>query len=273
MSVQTGDFGRECVTVMDTPGRNGQSDYQTPSDTQVDGGTLTISPSVPKSIAIIPARIGSKRIPRKNIRDFSGRPIITYPLRAAHASGLFDRIVVSSDSGVVGGIAAAEKALYFHRDPKVGTNSDTASMYSVVNEVLVHYATLGELYDYVCMIYATAPFLTAARLQEGYKYILDGYQFVFPMYRTPHPERSLYDAAGSMRPRFPYEFGMNSNYWPENYHPAEGWWWANAVSLETYKGWWGERNKGVLVPKWEVQALDTEDDWREAEDRYRRGEG
>ena len=197
---------------------------------------------------------------------------MTYPIRAAHESGLFDRVVVSSDSHEVGAVAARERAVYFQRDPKLGTNSDRASMYSVVNEVLTHYSTQGELYDYVCMLYAPAPFLTAARLQEGYKYMLEGYQFAFPMYKTQHPERSLYNAAGSMRPRFPYEFSMNSNYWPDNYHPAEGWWWANAVSLEVYKGFWGERNKGVLVPEVEAMVIDTEEDWRRAETKYRAGE-
>ena len=230
---------------------------------------LTISPSVPSSIAIIPARIGSKRIPRKNIRDFHGKPILTYSIRAALDSGLFDHVVVSTDSDAVGMVAVKEGAKYFKRDP--GLAADSVAMYSVVNEVLTHNAASAELYDYVCMIYACAPFLTAQRLQQGYVHMVDGYQFVFPMYKTPHPERSLYDADGSMRPRFPYEFDLNSNYWPDNYHPAEGWWWAKTTALEIYRGFWGERNKGVLVSADEVQTLDTEDDWAIAEARYRIG--
>ena len=116
----------------------------------------------------------------------------------------------------------------------------------------------GDIYDYVCMIYACSPFLTKARLIEGYGYLLDGYQFVFPMYKTAHLERSLYNDKGSMRPRFPYEFNMNSNYWPDNFQPAEGGWWASVSAREAYRGFWGDRNKGVLVPKDEAQVIDTE---------------
>ena len=197
---------------------------------------------------------------------------MTYPILAALESGLFDRVVVSSDSNEVGAIAAREGAVYFKRDPKLGTNSDTAPMYNVVNEVLTQYAALGELYDYVCMLYATAPFITAQRLQEGYKHILDGHQFVFPMYKSPHPERSLYARGMSMTPRHPYEFQQPSNMYPESFHPAEGWWWAQSVALELYKGFWGDANKGILVPDVEAMVIDTEDDWRLAESRYRRGE-
>ncbi len=267
------------------PGNSGLGWSESLEDTDLDGPsscphastikesttTPTISLSQPHNIAIIPARIDSKRIPRKNIRHFCGKPIIEYPIRAALDSGLFAQVVVSSASDEVGSIAIRAGAVY-HKRP-VSLSGDKVGMYAVVQDVLVRHADKGETFDHVCMLYAASPFLTPARLHQGHEYMVEGFEFAFPMYKTTGPERVLYEDQGSMRPRMPYEFSLSGYYSPPAYAVAEGWWWAQALTLELHRGFWGDRNKGVIVPSNEVQVIDTEEDWADAERRYEALEG
>ena len=192
--------------------------------------------------------------------------MVAYSIAAALESKLFDHVVVSSSSRAVGDIAIEAGAEYHERPVKLASNDTT--MYAVVHDVLTRYSGEGELFDNVCMLYACAPFLTAERLCEGHEYLSKGYEFVFPVVRTAPVERALYEDRHGMRPRFPYEFSMDSRLYPPCFHPAEGWWWASGVALAIHGGWWGDRNKGVRVPEAELQAIDTEEDWADAERRY-----
>ena len=217
-------------------------------------------------IAILPARAGSKRIPRKNIRDFCGKPIIEYSIKAALESQLFESVVVSSDDDRIGSIAAQAGAVYYRRHP--ASARDNSPMVDAVREVLNYQANRGEVFDKVCMIYPCAPFLTGARLQEGYLHMTDGYDFCYPVFHGPPMERAMYINNGKIHPRMPYHFSRNGQDWPESYYPAEGWWWARCSSIEIYNALYGGWDYGLVVPRHEVQAIDTEEDWKEAEHRW-----
>ena len=120
------------------------------------------------TICIIPARGGSKRIPRKNIRPFLGSPIIAYSIRAAQESGLFDEIMVSTDDAEIATMAQMYGAsVPFARSSE--TSSDTASTAAVLTEVLQTYAQRGHQYDHACCLYPTAPFVTADRLRDAWR--------------------------------------------------------------------------------------------------------
>ena len=126
-----------------------------------------------KAIAIITARGGSKRIPRKNIKEFCGKPIIAYSIEAAKQSGVFDEIMVSTDDEEIAEVARKYGAnVPFMRSEK--TASDYATTGDVIDEVLTEYEKRGQTFDIVSCIYPTAPFIRAERLVEGMKLITSG---------------------------------------------------------------------------------------------------
>ena len=119
-----------------------------------------------KSLAIITARGGSKRIPRKNIKDFLGKPIIAYSIEAALESGVFDEVMVSTDDEEIAAIARKFGAnVPFMRSE--ATSNDYATSADVINEVIEKYSEKGVKFDYACCIYPTAPFITASKLKEA----------------------------------------------------------------------------------------------------------
>ncbi|HEY1054422.1 MAG TPA: pseudaminic acid cytidylyltransferase, partial [Emticicia sp.] len=123
-------------------------------------------------IAIIPARGGSKRIPRKNIKDFCGRPILAYSIQAALDSQLFDEVMVSTDDGEIAEISTQYGAsVPFFRS--ADNANDYATTASVLTEVLDSYTNLGKKFQYGCCIYPTAPFVTAQKLKDAYQLLAD----------------------------------------------------------------------------------------------------
>ena len=120
-----------------------------------------------KRLAIITARGGSKRIPKKNIREFCGKPIIGYSIQAAKDAGVFDTVMVSTDSEEIAAIAKQEGAeVPFLRSEE--TSGDFATTSDVILEVLLQYEARGEVFDEVCCIYPTAPFVTAEKLKKAF---------------------------------------------------------------------------------------------------------
>jgi len=186
-------------------------------------------------------------------------------MEVAKASGLFDRIIVSSDSDEVGGIASRARGVQYHRGKAHG---DMDTMYDVVEDVLSRYETLEDHYEYVCLMYACAPFTTVERLVEGYSKVTQGYDSAIPVYAGPHCERAMFIRDGALYPRDPLDFVDNSNYWADSLYPAGGWWWASHTSLMMYKRMFGSHNWGVVVGRDEIQEIDIEEDWADAERRY-----
>ena len=121
-----------------------------------------------KIIAIIPARGGSKRIPRKNIKDFCGRPIMSYSIEAAKNSGLFDEIMVSTDDEEIAAVAKRYGASVPFLRSAAGS-SDYATTAQVVLEVVEAYKKAGEEFTYICCIYPTAPFITAGKINTAFQ--------------------------------------------------------------------------------------------------------
>ena len=149
-----------------------------------------------KNIAIIPARGGSKRIPRKNIKPFMGKPIIAYSIEAAMQSELFDEVMVSTDDEEIAEIARKYGAkVPFMRSAE--TSNDYAGTADVILEVLKKYKDLGREFDTICCIYSTAPFVTSGKLMEAYSKLTDGIDFVFTCVAYSYPvQRSLHIVDG-----------------------------------------------------------------------------
>ncbi len=223
-----------------------------------------------RSRAIITARGGSKRIPRKNIKEFCGKPILAYSIEAARESGLFDTVMVSTDDKEIAEIALQYGAeVPFFRSE--ATSNDFATTNDVLMEVLDEYEKRGEHFDITCCIYPTAPFVTAAKLQKAMKLLLESdadtvmavVAFSFP------PQRAMVVREGRLVFEYPQYLDSRSQDLEPHYQDAGQF---DIMWTEKYR-----INKRVLVgnilpmvvPELEVQDIDNETDWKIAEMKYR----
>ena len=219
------------------------------------------------NVAVIPARGGSKRIPRKNIRSFAGKPMIAYSIGVAQESNLFDRIIVSTDDKEIEEIAKVHGAEVPFLRPAVLSND-----YAGTTEVIAH-ATQWMLDQQwpvkaICCIYATAPFLCADDLKRGLEALESGpWDFAFtvtefdaPIFRSfrRHPE-------GGIEMFFPDQFSIRSQDLPEALHDAGQFYWGRPASWLEHKLIFDRHSFPVVIPRWRVQDIDTEADWRRAE--------
>jgi pseudaminic acid cytidylyltransferase len=221
-------------------------------------------------IAVIPARGGSKRIPRKNILPFAGRPIIAYSIEAARRSGLFDRVIVSTDDAEIAGVAAAAGAeIPFLRpmslaDDHTGTNA-------VVRHALEWLAEQGDAVTHVCCIYATAPFLQSCYLQRGYDLLMASRKsFAFSVTSFPFPvQRALrLNAAGEIEAMYPEYRQTRSQDLPAAYHDAGQFYWGTTAAYLRGDVIFSTASLPVVLPRHMVQDIDTLEDWRRAELMY-----
>lgn len=221
-------------------------------------------------LAVIPARGGSRRIPRKNIRIFAGRPIIAYSIAAALQSGMFDRVVVSTDDEEIAKVAVAHGAeAPFMRpaslaDDYTGTNA-------VVKHALGWMAEHGCRVEHACCIYATAPFVRALDLRAGYARLRDtGKSFAFAVTSFPFPiQRAIrITPAGTVEPVFPQYAGSRSQDLEEAYHDAGQFYWGEATAFLGDVELFSAASVPVLVPRHRVQDIDTLEDWERAELLY-----
>jgi N-acylneuraminate cytidylyltransferase len=223
------------------------------------------------TVAIIPARGGSKRIPRKNIRSFAGKPIIAYSISAARACGLFDRVIVSTDDEDIAQTARQYGAeIPFMRpaqlaDDYTGTNAVTRQAIEWLNE---H----GEDVGIACCIYATAPFLQVRYLAEGHEKLLaTGKSFAFSVtsYAFPIQRAITINPAGEVEAMHPENYYVRSQDLPEAYHDAGQFYWGTAEAFLTDLVPFSTVAVPVVLPRYLVQDIDTEEDWRHAEFMYR----
>ena len=151
-----------------------------------------------KAIAIITARGGSKRIPKKNIKEFCGKPIIAYSIRAALDSGIFDEVMVSTDSEEIAEIARAYGAkVPFMRSAK--TSDDFATTADVLMEVLERYQEMDRTFDVMSCIYPTAPFVTPQKLQSAYDTLTkEQAVMAMPVVAFSYPPQRSYVLNGNM---------------------------------------------------------------------------
>jgi len=221
-------------------------------------------------LCVIPARGGSKRIPRKNIRPFLGRPILAYSIEAARESGLFDRIMVSTDDVEIAEIAHGLGAeIPFMRpaelaDEHTGTNA-------VVRQAIQWHATQGSSVTHACCIYATAPFVQVRDLREGLDRLLSsGKSFVFSVTAYTHPvQRALrLNARGEIEALYPEYRNTRSQDLEPAYHDAGQFYWGTAAAFVDDVATFSSAALPVILPPYLVQDIDTEEDWRRAELMY-----
>ncbi|MEP1611070.1 MAG: pseudaminic acid cytidylyltransferase [Roseobacter sp.] len=223
-----------------------------------------------RRLAIIPARGGSKRIPRKNIRDFRGKPIIAWSLDAALTSELFDEVLVSTDSPQIASVAREfGAAVPFLRSAE--SSDDYATTADVILEVLRCYEQEGQCFDEVCCLYPTAPFVTAASLQKGLSLLRKSkFDAVFPVVRYDYPIwRSLkVTENGKVALNFPENLNVRSQDLPPAYHDAGQWYWLKTASFLRDGIVFGDNTGSIQLPASQVQDIDTEEDWATAEMKH-----
>ena len=221
-------------------------------------------------IAVIPARGGSKRIPRKNIRPFAGVPIIGYSIIAALESGLFDRVIVSTDDAGIAAVARQFGAeTPFLRPPEIA--DDYASTNAVVKHAIEWFRARGEAPDYACCIYATAPFVQPEYLRQGYAMLAaSDKQFAFSVTSFPFPiQRALRLVDGGAVDAFAPEHRLTrSQDLEEAYHDAAQFYWGRADAFVDGAVLFSPVSLAVILPRHLVQDIDTLEDWQRAELMY-----
>lgn len=222
-----------------------------------------------RRLCIIPARGGSKRIERKNIRPFEGIPVIAYSIGAALASGLFDEVMVSTDDLEIADVARDWGAsVPFLRNES--TSGDFATTADVISEVLDAYKTRGKEFDVLCCLYATAPFVTPQRLKEGLETMGQGSgAFTCVRYSYP-PQRGLKILKdGRVTMAHPEFATARSQDLDPLYHDAGQFYFCRVPAFLAEGTLWGSDTRPVELPETEVQDLDTPLDWALAEMKYR----
>ncbi|WP_130837363.1 pseudaminic acid cytidylyltransferase [Lachnoclostridium sp. Marseille-P6806] len=221
------------------------------------------------SLAMITARGGSKRIPRKNIQEFCGKPILLYSIEAALCSGVFDEVMVSTDNAEIAALARRSgAAVPFLRSEK--TAGDYASTDEVIAEVLDRYAQEGRRFDRFACLYPTAPFLTPARLREAMA-LLDAHESVMPVvaYSYP-PQRSVVIREGRLVRCFPEYLNARSQDLERFYHDCGQFYCCRTEAFLRDLTTDVEDLAPLILGEQEVQDIDTPEDWRIAEEKYRR---
>ena len=221
-------------------------------------------------LAVITARGGSKRIPRKNIKDFCGKPIMAYSIEAALESGAFDTVMVSTDDREIAEIAEKYGATVpFFRSEK--TSNDYAVTSQVLAEVLEEYESRGQRFDRMCCIYPTAPFITAERLRTGME-LLEEKQAdsVLPVVRFSFPpQRGVVLEDGFLKFKWPEHRNTRSQDLEPFYHDVGQFYCANVESFRKQQTLVMERTVPLIMSELEIQDIDTEEDWKLAEQKYR----
>lgn len=223
-----------------------------------------------KNIAIIPARGGSKRIPRKNIKDFLGKPIIAYSIQAALDSGLFDEVMVSTDDVEIAKVAIEYGAkVPFMRSNE--TANDFATTMDVLKEVVLRYRANNKQFDNVCCIYATAPFATSEKLKDAYKLFHEKkYDTVFPIMNFSFPiQRSLKrNDEGKIDFAKPEFANARSQDLEKRFHDAGQFYWTRSEIIETKDIMITDNTGGLIISEIEGQDIDNDTDWKLAELKY-----
>lgn len=220
-----------------------------------------------RNLAIIPARGGSKRIPRKNIKLFLGKPILAYSIEAALGTDLFDEVMVSTDDEQI-----AEVARQYGAEVPFMRSSETANDYAttadVLNEVLKNYRTQGKEFDNFCCLYATAPMIQSKDIISAFDRLQhSNFTSVYPVVRFSYPIWRCLDLAkdGSMKRHWPEFESSRSQDLPKAFHDTGTFYWYKT------KEWLSgiQNTGGIEVEEIYVQDIDTESDWKLAEMKYK----
>ena len=223
-----------------------------------------------RTIAVIPARGGSKRIPRKNINDFCGKPMIAWPIEAAKASGLFDHIIVSTDDAEIAEVAKEwGTEVPFMRPPEL--SDDHASTDSVVLHAVQESQRIYGSLRLGCCVYATSPFLTTGDLNRGLDMLLaHKATSAFPVVKYDFPIEQAFLLDGA-RPcaTWPDKLKERSQDLPDHYHDAGMFYWFDVEKFLTESRLFCDDSVAFVIPSDRYQDINTPEDWEHAEIRFR----
>ena len=218
-------------------------------------------------IAVIPARGGSKRIPRKNIKEFFGKPMLAWSIEAAISSNLFDQIIVSTDDQEIAKVAESLGAnIPFIRPEKI--SDDFATTTDVIAHAVEWMIEENYSVEAVCCIYATAPFIRFSDLQESYKifnsgnweYVFTATDFAAPIFRSFKKNQE-----NGLEMFYPQFFDTRSQDLPEAFHDAGQFYWGKPSAWLDGKRIFDQHSTALIIPRFRVQDIDTDEDWIRAE--------
>ena len=223
-----------------------------------------------RAIAIITARGGSKRIPRKNIRDFCGNPIISYSIDAAISSNIFTEVMVSTDDNEIAKIALENGAqVPFYRSSK--NSDDYSTTADVLIEVLSEYEKKGLKFDYLCCIYPTAPFVTSEKLKLALKKMInEKAEAIIPVVKFSYPpQRAFIIKDDKLIYKYPENVFKRSQDLESLYHDAGQFYFIKVETFMKNKTLVCKNTIPLIVDELSVQDIDTEEDWKMAELKYK----
>ena len=218
-------------------------------------------------LAVIPARGGSKRIPRKNIRDFCGKPMIAWSIQAAKHSGLFEHIIVSTDDQEIA--ATAEQfggEVPFMRPTELA--DDLTATQPVIKHALHEAQARWGTIDYACCVYATAPFIRVRDLQAAYNQLVSSdADYAFSVTSYPYPiQRALkMTANGGVTMFHPEHLQSRSQDLEKSFHDAGQFYWGRARAWLMEEPLFSARAIPIILPRHLVQDIDDSEDWERAE--------
>ena len=218
------------------------------------------------NIAIITARGGSKRIPKKNIQSFCGKPIIAYSIEAALGSKLFNEVMVSTDSEEIAEVAKHYGASVPFMRSEANSN-DYATTADVLREVLTEYEKLGKTFDYMCCLYPTAPFITAEKLRTAFNHMKEAEaDALTPVVAFSYPpQRAFIIRDGFLQYTHPEFIKTRSQDLEKIYHDCGQFYFYKVSSFLSNLG---IKTVPLIIPEAEVQDIDTLSDWKIAEIKY-----
>lgn len=222
------------------------------------------------NVAIIPARGGSKRIPGKNIRKFSGKPIIAYSIKAAQECKVFDRIIVSTDCKRIAEVAKSAGAeVPFIRPSEL--SDDHTPTAPVLEHAIRWFESTGETVKYSCCIYPTAPFVRSEDLLKGYKLLTE--KNISSVFSITEFEFTIFrglkiNDEGFVEMFWPEHELTRSQDLPRAYHDAGQFYWFDSAKFLRNKQLYAKEAKPVILPRYLVQDIDTPEDWEFAELMY-----
>ncbi len=221
------------------------------------------------NLCIIPARGGSKRIPRKNIKEFCGKPIITYSIEIAINSGLFSEVMVSTDDNEIAEVARQYGASVPFMRPANFADDYTGTV-AVIAQVINQFEQVGKKFDAVCCIYATAPFIRLTDLSKGLEFINKGWAFAFP---ATEFASSVYRSfkqtdSGGLEMLYPEHFSTRSQDLGEVLFDAGQFYWGSVNQWKNNEAIFGAKSFPIKIPRRLVHDIDTAEDWLIAEMVY-----
>lgn len=222
-----------------------------------------------KAVAIIPARGGSKRIPRKNIKDFHGKPLIAYSIQTAINSGVFEKVIVSTDDEEIAKVARKYGAeVPFLRAKEL--SDDFTGTGAVISNTLKSLKEIGLKYDFCCSIYATAPLLEEKYLKEAFEKLKNSNaRNAFSCTSMPFPIQRTFKITNENRCEmfWPENFSKRSQDLEEAYQDAGAFYWTN-LNIKSTDIIFGKDSIPIVLPRHLVCDIDTLEDWKRAEIMY-----